>query len=79
MTWVEKDRNDHLLSTPQLRVGLPTTRTKKKVRLNWLNLSSTIGHIYFVEQKKNPYVFIIFIARMQKRILCLALLLANLA
>jgi len=26
MAWVEKDRNDHLVSTPLLCAGLPTTR-----------------------------------------------------
>ena len=27
MAWVEKDHNDHLISTPLLWAGLPTTRT----------------------------------------------------
>jgi len=45
MAWVEKDHNDHLVSTPLLCAGLPATRPGcPELRPAWPRMPPGMGH-----------------------------------
>jgi len=45
MAWLEKDHNDHLVSTPLLRAGLPTTRPGcPEPHPSWPWMPARMGH-----------------------------------